>query len=159
MDVACFVQSCLTDADFVLFSNYCLNCLIGTRPTAGVFFCVAAVAILGLIFLPAYSALVSALLFSVVTASMCAVNTMLVNLLPVKLGKNGGGTFYAGVTNSSAYFGGAASSLMIAAVLGFGGWREVNFLWCGIGIISAAVCFICAKPWARFFKADIVKKI
>lgn len=127
--------------------------------TAGVFFCVAAVAILGLIFLPAYSALVSALLFSVVTASMCAVNTMLVNLLPVKLGKNGGGTFYAGVTNSSAYFGGAASSLMIAAVLGFGGWREVNFLWCGIGIISAAVCFICAKPWARFFKADIVKKI
>ena len=28
MNVACFVQSCLTDADFVLFSNYCL---IGTR--------------------------------------------------------------------------------------------------------------------------------
>ena len=29
LNVACFVQSCLTDADFVLFSNYCL---IGTRP-------------------------------------------------------------------------------------------------------------------------------
>ena len=28
MNAACFVQSCLTDADFVLFSNYCL---IGTR--------------------------------------------------------------------------------------------------------------------------------
>lgn len=28
LNVACFVQSCLTDADFVLFSNYCL---IGTR--------------------------------------------------------------------------------------------------------------------------------
>ena len=29
LNVACFVQSCLTDADFVIFSNYCL---IGTRP-------------------------------------------------------------------------------------------------------------------------------
>ena len=28
LNAACFVQSCLTDADFVLFSNYCL---IGTR--------------------------------------------------------------------------------------------------------------------------------
>lgn len=34
LNVACFVQSCLTDADFVIFSNYCL---IGTRQTAGVF--------------------------------------------------------------------------------------------------------------------------
>ncbi len=30
LNVACFVQSCLTDADFVIFSNYCL---IGTRPS------------------------------------------------------------------------------------------------------------------------------
>lgn len=36
LNVACFVQSCLTDADFVIFSNYCL---IGTRLT-GVFFAV-----------------------------------------------------------------------------------------------------------------------
>ena len=35
LNVACFVQSCLTDADFVIFSNYCL---IGTRPTALLFF-------------------------------------------------------------------------------------------------------------------------
>lgn len=28
LNVACFVQSCLTDADFVIFSNYCLT---GTR--------------------------------------------------------------------------------------------------------------------------------
>ena len=25
LNVACFVQSCLTDADFVIFSNYCLS--------------------------------------------------------------------------------------------------------------------------------------
>ena len=25
LNVACFVQSCLTDADFVIFSNYCLT--------------------------------------------------------------------------------------------------------------------------------------
>ena len=34
LNVACFVQSCLTDADFVIFSNYCL---IGTRLMAGSF--------------------------------------------------------------------------------------------------------------------------
>ena len=34
LNVACFVQSCLTDADFVIFSNYCL---IGTRLTRSVF--------------------------------------------------------------------------------------------------------------------------
>ena len=35
MSAACFVvQSCLADADFVVFSNYCL---IGTRPNADVF--------------------------------------------------------------------------------------------------------------------------
>ena len=31
LNVACFVHSCLTDADFVIFSNYCL---IGTRRIA-----------------------------------------------------------------------------------------------------------------------------
>ena len=31
LNVACFVQSRLTDADFVIFSNYCL---IGTRRKA-----------------------------------------------------------------------------------------------------------------------------
>ena len=35
LNVACFVQSCLTDADFVIFSNYCL---IGTRRKPSVFF-------------------------------------------------------------------------------------------------------------------------
>ena len=35
LNVACFVQSCLTDADFVIFSNYCL---IGTRLKAVIFF-------------------------------------------------------------------------------------------------------------------------
>ena len=37
LNVACFVQSCLTDADFVIFLNYCL---IGTRLKAvRLFFC------------------------------------------------------------------------------------------------------------------------
>ena len=35
LNVACFVQSCLTDADFVIFSNYCL---IGTRQKGCFFF-------------------------------------------------------------------------------------------------------------------------
>lgn len=35
LNVACFVQSCLTDADFVIFLNYCL---IGTRLSRGCFF-------------------------------------------------------------------------------------------------------------------------
>ena len=35
LNVACFVQSCLTDADFVIFSNYCL---IGTRRTDVLFY-------------------------------------------------------------------------------------------------------------------------
>ena len=34
LNVACFIQSCLTDADFVIFSNYCL---IGTRPSRCLF--------------------------------------------------------------------------------------------------------------------------
>ena len=38
LNVACFVQSRLTDADFVIFSNYCL---IGTRRTADNFFWLA----------------------------------------------------------------------------------------------------------------------
>ena len=36
LNVACFVQSRLTDADFVIFSNYCL---IGTRRRASAFLC------------------------------------------------------------------------------------------------------------------------
>ena len=36
LNVACFVQSCLTDADFVIFSNYCL---IGTRRRASPCLC------------------------------------------------------------------------------------------------------------------------
>ena len=35
LNVACFVHSCLTDADFVIFSNYCL---IGTRLTRFLFY-------------------------------------------------------------------------------------------------------------------------
>ena len=37
LNVACFVQSCLTDAGFVIFSNYCL---IGTRLKGGFFLAV-----------------------------------------------------------------------------------------------------------------------
>ena len=41
LNVACFVQSRLTDADFVIFSNYCL---IGTRRTPSFFrYCFRAV--------------------------------------------------------------------------------------------------------------------
>lgn len=40
LNVACFVQSCLTDADFVIFSNYCL---IGTRPRGVFFFAIFAI--------------------------------------------------------------------------------------------------------------------
>ena len=36
LNVACFVHSCLTDADFVIFSNYCL---IGTRRIASPCLC------------------------------------------------------------------------------------------------------------------------
>lgn len=35
LNVACFVQSRLTDADFVIFSNYCL---IGTRHNTSLFY-------------------------------------------------------------------------------------------------------------------------
>ena len=40
LNVACFVQSCLTDADFVIFSNYCL---IGTRLSVSFFIAAKAV--------------------------------------------------------------------------------------------------------------------
>ncbi|MEG0753689.1 MAG: MFS transporter [Angelakisella sp.] len=118
--------------------------------TAGVLFCCAVAAVLGLLWLPHSGVLGTVLLFSAVTTAMCGINTMLVTLLPVKLGQNGDSTLYSGIFNSAAYLGGAFSSLAVAAVLAFGSWNEVNLLWCAVGSISAVLCFICVKPLAQF---------
>lgn len=88
--------------------------------------------------------------FSITSSCMCGINTMLISLVPVKLGKHGNATLYSGVLNSICYFGGAISSVIISTILKEGAWINVFSFWAIVSVISIAFCAFGVIGWKRY---------
>lgn len=96
----------------------------------------AAIRLAGNRFLP-----VTVLLFALITASMMAVNTIFVNLLPLKYEKLGRVSTVSGFLNSVAYTGTAVSTFTIGVMVDRWGWNATVTGWVAVTAFALMICF------------------
>ena len=96
----------------------------------------AAIRLAGNRFLPA-----TVLLFALITASMMAVNTIFVNLLPLKYEKLGRVSTVSGFLNSVAYTGTAVSTFTIGVMVDRWGWNATVTSWAAVTAFALMICF------------------
>ena len=109
--------------------------------TASFFFLIATGALVPLWRFSAVNMFLTAGLLSVITASMMAVNTLFVNLLPLRFEKEGRVSTVSGFLNAMAYLGCAISTYGIGVLVQHVGWQVTIFGWLAITAAAMAVCF------------------
>lgn len=95
----------------------------------------------------------SMLLLALVTASMLGINTMLINVMPVRAGRGGGAALLSGSLNAMTYAGAAAATWGFGAAAGQWGWSAVFTLWLVMAALGLAVSALCIRRWGRFAAA------
>mgnify|MGYP005760114639 CR=1 FL=1 len=110
-------------------------------------------ALVCLLALPAavnYSLPLPVALLAATTALMLGINTMFINVMPVRAGRRAGAAFLSGSLNAITYLGAAIATWGIgAAAQGFG-WGAVLALWAVMAGTALAVCLLLARRWGRF---------
>lgn len=113
----------------------------------------AAITAEGVLSLPAavkYSLPLSVALLAATTALMLGINTMFINVMPVRVGRRAGAAFLSGSLNAITYLGAAIATWGIgAAAQGFG-WGAVLALWAVMAGTALAVCLLLVRRWGRF---------
>lgn len=98
----------------------------------------------------AHSLAVSVILLSLVTASMLGINTMFINVMPVRAGRKGGAAVLSGTLNAVTYLGAAAATWGIGSAAGVWGWSAAFALWLIMAVLGLAVSAVTAGRWAWF---------
>lgn len=110
--------------------------------TAACFFLAATVSLLCLWLFGSKSLLLTVILLSVITASMMAVNTIFVNLLPLRFERAGRVSTVSGFLNSMAYLGCAISTFTIGIMVQINGWKNTILSWLGITFLALIICIL-----------------
>ncbi|WP_242881400.1 MFS transporter [Robinsoniella peoriensis] len=110
--------------------------------TAACFFMAATVSLLCLWIFGSKSLILTVILLSVITASMMAVNTVFVNLLPLRFEKAGRVSTVSGFLNSMAYLGCAISTFTIGILVQQTGWDNTILSWLGITFLALIMCML-----------------
>lgn len=108
--------------------------------TSALFFGVATAALVGLYLFGSKQIVVTALLFAVITASMMAVNTLYVNMIPLHFEASGRVSTVSGFLNSVAYLGSVISTFTIGVMVEKAGWAATIASWTVITGAAFAVC-------------------
>lgn len=122
--------------------------------TAAALFSVAALCLLALPAAIQCSLSLAVLLLAITTASMLGVNTMFINVLPVKAGRSSGAAALSGALNAITYLGAAASTWGIGRTAEQSGWHAVFRLWISMAILSLLVTALLANRWAQFLRSS-----
>ena len=91
-------------------------------------------------------------LLAATTALMLGVNTMFINVMPVKIGRSSGAAVLSGSLNAITYLGAALATWGIGAAAEGFGWGAVFVLWAVMAGTALAVCLLLARPWGRFVR-------
>lgn len=110
--------------------------------TAACFFLAATVSLLCLWLFGSKSLLLTVILLSVITASMMAVNTIFVNLLPLRFERAGRVSTVSGFLNSMAYLGCAISTFTIGLMVQNNGWKNTILSWLCITFLALIICIL-----------------
>ncbi|MBQ8995366.1 MAG: MFS transporter [Oscillospiraceae bacterium] len=97
-----------------------------------------------------WSAVLSVLLFTLLSGMMHGINLMLVSLLPSYFGKMGVVSTVSGLVNSCTYLGSALVTYGIGASVDLIGWEWVTGIWCAAAFVGAIVCALSSRTkWSR----------
>lgn len=113
--------------------------------SVGIFFAAATGALFFLYVVGKVSPILAVLLLAVITSSMLAVNTLLINLYPLRFQKYGRVSGISGFLNSLAYLGTAVSTYTIGILVQYRGWQVTILSWLFITALAGAVCVITIK--------------
>lgn len=121
--------------------------------TAGFFFAVTAASLLTLNFWGASSMVLSLVMLSITSSAMLAINTMVVNLVPLRYQRLGKVSTITGILNSLTYVGSAVSIYGIGVLSDTFGWTATQYAWLAIALLGLAACILVKRPWNRFCRA------
>lgn len=130
------------------------HCTHNELKTAGSLFALASVCLLALPLAMRTSLFLAVLLLAVTTASMLGVNTMFINVIPVKAGRHGGASMLSGTLNAVTYLGAAAATWGIGAAAEGCGWNAVFLLWLVMAMLALLVSALLAGRWGRYLKSS-----
>ena len=108
--------------------------------TSAYFFGIAVTALVCLLVFGRYQVFLAVILFAVITASMMAVNTLYVNMIPLHFESQGRVSTVSGFLNSVAYLGSALSTFTIGVMVEKAGWIVTMAGWIGITGVGFLVC-------------------
>ncbi len=98
------------------------------------------------------SAAISVLSIALLNGAMHGVNLMFTAMLPSFYAKTGRVSTVSGVLNSFVYIGSAVSTYGIALLTESFGWSTTVFVWLGLAVLGAIICFTVATPWRKEVK-------
>lgn len=118
--------------------------------TAAFFFILTVVSLLVLNFWGNCSMVLSLILLSITSSAMLAINTMVVNLVPLRYQRLGKVSTITGILNSLTYVGAAVSIYGIGVVSEQFGWVVTQYVWLAIALLGLLACIFVRRPWYRF---------
>lgn len=104
------------------------------------FFLTATAALILLYTIGQLNPLLSVLFLAVITASMMAVNTLTVNIFPLRFEKYGRVSSISGFLNAMAYLGTAISTYSIGVLVQNCGWKVTIMTWLGVTAFAGVLC-------------------
>ena len=117
--------------------------------SVGLFFGIALAALIALYCGGAVSPILSALLLAVITASMIGVNTLMVNIFPLRFKKYGKVSGISGFLNAMAYLGTAVSTYFIGLLVEYRGWKITILSWCIVTAAAGVMCILAIRNEKR----------
>lgn len=130
------------------------NWLHNELKTCAVLFGAAAAALALLPLAVGISLALAVLLLAMTTAAMLGINTLFINVIPVRAGRSGGAAALSGLLNAVTYLGAAAATWGVGAAAGAWGWSAVFTLWLAMALVSLGAVWFCTGRWARFAAAQ-----
>jgi sugar phosphate permease len=107
-----------------------------------VFFTAATAGLLLLCMAGSLSPILTACFLAVITASMMAVNTLVVNIYPLRFRRHGRVSGVSGFLNAMAYLGTAISTFTIGLMVEYRGWQVTVYVWLAVTVLAGLLCLL-----------------
>ena len=107
-----------------------------------VFFTAATAGLLLLCTAGSLSSILTACFLAVITASMMAVNTLVVNIYPLRFRRHGRVSGVSGFLNAMAYLGTAISTFTIGLMVEYRGWQATIYVWLAVTVVAGLLCLL-----------------
>lgn len=118
--------------------------------TIAVFFGIAFVTILSMIYWGDYQAAISLAFFGIITTIMTGINTLIISLIPLHFKKCGKISTVIGILNMSAYVGTTIASYGSGWIADRWGWNALRICWCVCAAMGVGISLKGWKKWDAF---------